>query len=361
MVSFQDGCHTGGIFIAERYTTLARYCQADRGGILFGASPLVIILKGYAWFASIHLSISVSYDRCSGVTNICDKFRDNSPIFPHKCDRFPGIPCRCAWPEPCTEIVRLPSDTLFDYSEACEIFSHIDRSPAVGFIHFPVTMLMTFGITGHANLQQDLQEVSPRIYPEYMYDTHYMPMFSFTDTSLQLQKTYSLHSQSIITRITNTYPWLGIGHWIRLLQVPGCRKEATRLEPLESLQILGGCGELGMTSVIGHAKISIHKTVFRKYHGSIYSNEFNQFLNVAINLLEPEEASNYSAERFFNAELHWSSVDGSEKRLVYTKRLYLEIKIFSQFSTQQFLIKLNWNRFMDHLQFFLHPKSRSGS
>ena len=360
MVSFQDGCHTGGIFIAEGFTTLARYCSqagvtylnstAERGGILFGFSPLVLILKGYAWFASIHLTISVSYDRCLGVTNICDKFRDNSPIFPHKCDGSLGVPCRYAVPAPCIEIVRLPSDALFDYSEACEIISHIDRSPAFGFIPFPTTILMTFGITGHANLQRDLQEVSPRIYPEYMYDTHFMSMFSFRDTSLKLQKTYSLQSQSIITRITNTYPWLGIGHWIRLLEVPGCPKEAVSLEPLEPLQILGGCGELGMTSATGHAKISIHRSVFTKYQGSIYSSEVNQFLNVAIYLLKQEEASNYSAERFFNAELHWSSVDGFEKRLVYTKRLYLEIKIFSQFSTQQFSIKLKWNRFLDNLQ-----------
>ncbi len=64
MVSFEDGCNTGGIFIDENDTTIASYCSRagvaflnnthKAGGILFGISPLVIILKGYSWFASIH-------------------------------------------------------------------------------------------------------------------------------------------------------------------------------------------------------------------------------------------------------------------------------------------------------------------
>ncbi len=60
MVSFQDGCHTGGIFIGEKHSTIASYCSlagitflngtTEKGGILFGISPLLIILKGYSFF-----------------------------------------------------------------------------------------------------------------------------------------------------------------------------------------------------------------------------------------------------------------------------------------------------------------------
>ncbi len=101
MVSIRDGCHTGGIFIAEGAKDIARYCSQARitflnsttqtGGILFGISPLVLILKGYPWFAKINLKIYISYDSCFGITNICDKFRDNSPMFPYKCDTVGGI------------------------------------------------------------------------------------------------------------------------------------------------------------------------------------------------------------------------------------------------------------------------------
>ncbi len=118
MVSFQDGCNTGGIFIGEVYHTIASYCSraginflnatSQTRGILFGASPLVIILKGYSWFANIQLNISVSYDDCLGVTNICDKIRDNSPLFPKPCEGYDNIPCRYVVPTPCIEIVRLP-------------------------------------------------------------------------------------------------------------------------------------------------------------------------------------------------------------------------------------------------------------
>ena len=100
MVSFEDGCDTGGIFITQRQGVIAHFCSragvaflngtSETGGILFGTSPLGIILKGYSWFANIQLSISVSYDDCLGVTNICDKFIDNSPIFQYsaKCDTY---------------------------------------------------------------------------------------------------------------------------------------------------------------------------------------------------------------------------------------------------------------------------------
>ncbi len=60
MISFRDGCHTGGIFIGEKSRTIASYCSkagktflngtSERGGILFGISRLIIILKGYSWF-----------------------------------------------------------------------------------------------------------------------------------------------------------------------------------------------------------------------------------------------------------------------------------------------------------------------
>ena len=123
MVSFRDGCHTGGIFISEGFTTIASYCSqagisflnsTSEIGILFGATPLVLILKGYSWFANIRLKISIIYDNCAGVTNICDKFRDNWSMFPNKCSLSDGVPCRYVTPTPCIEIMRLPSDGLLD-------------------------------------------------------------------------------------------------------------------------------------------------------------------------------------------------------------------------------------------------------
>ena len=184
MVSFRDGCHTGGIFIAVGYTTIASYCSqagitflnstSETGGILFGDSPLVLLLKGYYWFANIKLNISVLYDSCVGVTNICDKFRDNYPMFPKKCSRYDDdVLCRYVAPNPCIEFVRLPSDGLLDYLMKCHIISHVNRSPAIGYIQFAVTVLMTFAIKG----QLELPEAFPVINPHYVQSNFYFPLF----------------------------------------------------------------------------------------------------------------------------------------------------------------------------------------
>ncbi len=353
MVSFQDGCHTGGVFIAEGYTNIASYCSqagiaflnstTETGGILFGASPLVVILKGYSWFATIQLNISVIYDSCIGVTNICDKFMENPLMFPHKCDGFDNIPCRHVTPSPCIEIVRLPSDGLSDYSAVCEMISHLGGSPAVGHIQFLTTLLMTFAVKG----QLELEEAFPMIYPEYMENFLYMPLFPSRHSRLQLKKTYRIQAESIITNIKNTLPWLGVGHWIRLMQVPGCNKEAVSLQPLGDLQIFGGCGELRMGSVTGRAKVSIHKSVFLR---PLYSYKTYQFLNAAIFLSSAEGVSNYSTESHFSTKLQWSSVDGLHKKIIYTRRQYLEINVFNQ-DPFKFAIDLEWNNPLDDIQF----------
>lgn len=182
---------------------------------------------------------------------------------------------------------------------------------------------MTFAIKGHL----EFQEAFPVISPEYINNHLYFPLFPLRHTRLQLEKNYSLRAPSIITNIKNTYPWLGIGHWIRLIQVPACHKEAIGLQSLEPLQILGGCGELGIVSVLRHvlrhAKITIKHSAFRHSIDTV----LYQFLNVAIFLPGTENVSNYSAERFLNAKLQspWSSVGGVQKRFIYAKRQYLEI------------------------------------
>ena len=349
MVSFRDGCHTGGIFIAEGFTTIASYCSqagitflnstSETGGILFGSNPLVLILKGYSWFANIQLKISIIYDNCAGITNICDKFRLNSPMFPGKCGISDDVPCRHVIPTPCIEIVRLPSDGLRNYSTECAMLSHVDRSPLFAYIQFANSLLMTFAIKGNL----DFQEVFPLIFVEYVENNIYFP---FLLSRLQLNMNYSLLAPSIITNIKNTFPWLGIGHWIRLTQDLGCRKEDINLQPLESLQIERGCGELGLTSVTGHAKLSIHRSVFVDSH---YLGAFYQCLHVAIFLVKGEEVSKYSAEGLFNATLQFS-VGSLLKQIVYSKRQYLEIKLFSQYPKHVFSMDLKWGSSLDGLQ-----------
>ena len=354
MVSFRDGCHTGGIFIAVGYTTIASYCSqagitflnstSETGGILFGDSPLVLLLKGYYWFANIKLNISVLYDSCVGVTNICDKFRDHYPMFPNKCRYDDDVLCRYVAPTPCIEFVRLPSDGLLDYSTECNMRSHLNPSPYFGYIHFSATLLMTFAIRGHL----ELPEVFPVIYPEYVNYHMDFPFFSSREhETLQLNKKYGLQSESLIINIKNTYPWLGIGHWIRIVQIPACKKEAVSLQPLESLQILRGCGALGVTSVTPHAKISIDRSVFLD---SLYYAKAYQALYVAIFLLGAGDISNCRAEGLFNAKIQ-SFVGGLHKHIVYTKRQYLEINIFSQSPSQEFSIELEWSCSLDRLQF----------
>ena len=186
MVSFEDGCNTGGIFIVENDTTIASYCSRagvaflnstpEARGMLFGISPLVIILKGYSWFASIQLIISVSYDRCLGLTNICDKFLSNSPIFPDKCNAG-NIPCRYVKPDPCLESVQFPSDAYsIVYRTACQVVAHIIYTTRFGYVGFPNTLFIVFGVKSHLELNQDsadLQEVVPVINPTFIEGTFF--------------------------------------------------------------------------------------------------------------------------------------------------------------------------------------------
>ncbi len=132
---------------------------------------------------------------------------------------------------------------------------------------------MTFAIKGNL----DFPEAFPVIFVEYVENQIYYPFLSAR--RLQLNKNYSLLAPSIITNIKNTFPWLGIGHWIRLTQDLGRPKQVVNLQALESLQISRGCGELGLTSVTGHAKLSIHRFVFTL---SRYFSEVYQCLHVAI-------------------------------------------------------------------------------
>ncbi len=256
-----------------------------------------------------------------------------------------------AAPAPCLEIVRLPSDGLFDYSTECEIISLVDRSSVVGYTQFPYSLRITFAVKG----QLELGEIFPVINPEYKNRLYYTPMFNTYRIKLKLNKKYSLQSPTIITNIKNTYPWSGIGHWIRLIEVPACDKESFSLQTLKPLQIMGGCGELEITSVIGKADIEIHKSVFKL---NLYYQTYYQFLNVAIFLPTAEEVSNSTTGRAFNAELQWSSADGLQKRIVYTNRQYLEINIFSQSSQQNFSIDLEWYNMLDHIQFAYIRRSR---
>ncbi len=353
MVSFSDGCHTGGIFIIEGHRIIASFCSqagitflnstSETGGILFGVNPLVLILKGYSWFANIKLNISILYDNCIGVTNICEKFRDNWRKFPNKCPGFAhDVLCRMMTPRPCIEIVRLPSDVVFDYSRKCTILSHINRSPAIGYIQFTDTLDLTFAVKGHL----DLPEHFPVIYPEYINDlvgTYFGVFPRGEHARLELNKKYRVHSKGLIINIKNTYPWLGIGHWIRLTQRPACPKEAVNLQPLEPLHISHGCGAVVMTSVTGNANIYIPWLVFKR---SSHFLKYYQCLHVSIH-----GVSNGVTGGFFNAILQ-SFASGLHKHIVYTKRQHLELFFFSRYTAQGFSIELEWSSSLDRLEFF---------
>ncbi len=65
--------------------------------------------------------------------------------------------------------------------------------------------------------------------------------------------------------------------------------------------------------------------------------------------MEAEGVSNYSAEGLFNATLQFS-VGSLLKQIVYAKRQYLEIKMFSQYPKHVFSMDLKWGSSLDHLQ-----------
>ncbi len=364
MVSFQDGCNTGGIFIGEKHSTIASYCSragvtflnstTEKGGILFGISPLLIILKGYSFFANIQLNISISYENCLGITNICDKLGDNSPIFPLKCSDA-DIPCRYVVPEPCIEIVRLPSDGLLDYSKACQFMTNVIHY-IPGYTDFTNSVFIAFTVDGHLELKQDLanlqEEVLPMINLEYLTGSQYFAMFPFRYPRLQLNRKYRIWSRDTITNIKNTYPWLGMGHWIRMIRVPGCHTQTISLQPLEVVHIWGGCGDLQMTSVAGQATILIPNSVFVARRGAMGLSEVHQFLYISFVLLETHPMPDYRAKGLlFNAALQWSFLGNLQKRIVYTRRRHLQLKTFSQYTSQEFSIALEWSISLSKLLF----------
>ncbi len=368
MVSFEDGCNTGGIFIVENDTTIASYCSRagvaflnstpEAEGMLFGISPLVIILKGYSWFASIQLIISVSYDRCLGVTNICDKFLRNSPIFPDKCNAG-SIPCRYVKPDQCLESVQLPSDMSIAYRTACQVVAHINYTTPFGYIGFPNTLFIVFGVKSHLELTQDsadLQEFVPVINPTFMEGTFYFPSFPFRfgSSTLKLNRKYNLRSDVISTRIVNAYFWLGMGLWFRLKLVPGCGEPSVSLHPKNHVAIQGGCGQLGITSDVGHAKIWFDDSVFTDMQISLFGvKTFYDFIHVAFILPEIEQGAHYRAKVFFNAKLQWSPRprgDGGQKSVVYKRRRYLQMTLFCHVSYHKLSIELELERSLNQLQ-----------
>ncbi len=274
MLSFEDGCNTGGIFIVENDTTIASYCSragvtflnstTKEGGILFGISPLVIILKGYSWLANIQLIISVSYDRCLGVPNICDKFLGNSPIFPDKCTAG-KMTCRYVKPEPCLESVQLPSDGLFYNPTACGMVSDVDLSNTFGYVGFTNALNISFKVENHLGLNQDFkdpQKVIPMINTLFQEHSTFLSAFPFRfGREFRLNKNYTLKSKLMFTTIVNTFSWLGMGIWFRLTVDIGCSEQISR-QPLPHVDILGGCRQLRLSSVVGHAKIRFHESIF---------------------------------------------------------------------------------------------------
>ncbi len=258
-------------------------------------------------------------------------------------------------PTPCIEIVQLPSDGLFDYLKACQFTTHVlNKLPEyTGFIK---TMSITFRVKGHLQLKQNLAElrkVFPIINPEFLAGTLSTPMFLAGLDKIQLNQDYRIWSQHTTTTIKNTYPWLGMALWVRMIQVPACHAQTISMEPLEVVHISSGCGKLSMTSVTGHATIWIHNSVFKmQRNDNGFSDEINQFLYTAFVLPKTHRLPNYRSKGvLFNAEFQWFSQGDLHKRIVYTRRQHLEINIFSQYQSQKFSIELECDISLGQLRF----------
>ncbi len=237
------------------------------------------------------------------------------------------------------------------------MITHLLDTPLVAYTGFMNTIFITFTVGGHLELDKDradLQKLLAVINPDFLSARMYVPLFPNKYKKLQLKEEYSIKSQSIFTTIENTFPWLGMGHWIRMIQVPGCSIEAVTVQPLQPVHILDSCGELKMTSTTGHAKLAIPESLFSVYQGTFDSNEVNEFLSIAFLLREAEQAPDYMAKGLFNVELQWTSRDDKrlQKRMVYTRRRYLEIQIFSEYPCQEFSIELEWDNSLGPLEFF---------
>ncbi len=100
----------------------------------------------------------ISYDRCLGITHICDKFLDNSAIFPDKCNSG-NIPCRYVEPKPRLESVQLPSDGLFAERTVCRMVTDVDFSNTFGYTGFENTLEISFGVKSHLELSQDFHNL----------------------------------------------------------------------------------------------------------------------------------------------------------------------------------------------------------
>ncbi len=133
-----------------------------------------------------------------------------------------------------------------------------------------------------------------------------------------------------------------------MVQIPHCHKKAVSIEPLEPVDIFSGCGELRMSSITGHAKTVFLRLAFRMDHDQYGVPAIHEFFSVAFMLLEAEQLPDKSTKGLFNVELEWSSLGDLQKRMVYTRRRYLSIDIFSQYS-YQFSIELEWESSLGQL------------
>ncbi len=370
VVSFQDQCYTGGIFIAEGDDTVAKYCSiaglaflngtTQRGGILFQDSPLIIVIKGYSWFAKIRLNISVSYHACRGVINVCEKLRSKW-IIPNMCGRSNKVQCVHMTPAPCIEIAGLASDGIFVFPKGCKIFSHLESNQSFKYVHFPPAMVIEVMIESFLELEDRtrLERMLDRIQIEGREGKLYLSEFDSKLSSIALNKYYKTTPQSAFIHVVNKSPLFGTGYRIRLRQLHRCAKQGFGLYTSRSLAIFNGCGTLLITPTTRRLKITIDQAVFQTKQISYYNEFPTQFLNIAFRLRKAEQERTHN--RTFNVQFHWSfAIDERllQKKMFFWRRRYLEIKVFSLHGDHRFSVELEMGNCLDQLEVIYTRRTR---
>ncbi len=346
VVSFGDGCHSGGIFIAEELKTVASYCSlagiaflndtSERGGILFGTKSLMVIFKGYSWFARMRIIVYVIYEDCLGVANICDQF-DIGRHHLKRCPKSKPSPmiCRHLTSQPCLEVTRLPSDRQVAYSQGCQIFFSLRFGHFPEYFHFSNTLFIQAKIKDYLYVTENrssLEELLPRVHVLWQYEGGTVP-FDYFSVSLmhEIKKEFKRKAYSAYVLLSNALPWLGMGYWLRFTETPACQTELLDVHP-HHIDI--GCGKLRLTSA-PQIKISIAPEVFKNYYTFNLASERSPFLNVAFYLSEVK----YFVHGRFRVLLEWISNNMEvDKAMIYSKLQYLELKLYCDHQFQKIFI-----------------------
>ncbi len=357
IVSFMDGCHSGGIFIAEHLQTVASYCSIagiaflngtyERGGILFGTKSLTMIFKGYSWFARMRIIVYVTYGDCLGIANICDQFNTGRHYL-KQCSKSRPDPfvCRQLTFRPCIEVARLPSDRQV-FSKNCQIYFSLELLDFPEYFHFSKTLFIHAKIQDYLDVTENrstLEELLPRVYVLWQYKGGLHIPLEYSSVSLihQPNKEFKHKAITAYVLLRNTFRWLGMGYWFRFSETPECQAEFL---DVHSHHIDTRCGTLTAPSA-PQIKISIAPEVFQTFYTYHVVPEGSQFLNVAFYLSEIQQI----VHGHFRVMLEWISNNmGVDKTMTYSKLQYLELKLFCDYRSQKIFITLQLDNMLSQL------------